>query len=228
VFSGISDIGSDIIQTMESKSKLLKENEDLKRKIDLLELNIIQYKNLEVENIKLKKLLNFVEKINTKKLDYVTGKVIGYSGDNWINSLIINLGSNDGIKEGDIVVADGYFAGIISEVGLFSSTVLLASNKNFYLTVRTKKTREIAFFQGIDIDSGILKYVKPEQDIRIGDIVETAGIDGYPAGIPIGMVKEVSYEEGNFFQDIKVKLFLYPYNLEYVVVLKKPENLKKK
>ncbi len=228
MFSGISDIGSDIIQTMESKSKLLKENEDLKRKIDLLELNIIQYKNLEVENIKLKKLLNFVEKINTKKLDYVTGKVIGYSGDNWINSLIINLGSNDGIKEGDIVVADGYFAGIISEVGLFSSTVLLASNKNFYLTVRTKKTREIAFFQGIDIDSGILKYVKPEQDIRIGDIVETAGIDGYPAGIPIGMVKEVSYEEGNFFQDIKVKLFLYPYNLEYVVVLKKPENLKKK
>ena len=228
MFSGIAEIGSDLVQTMESKSKLLEENEELKRKIDLLELKIVQYKNLEIENTKLKKLLNFINRINTQKLDYITGKVIGYSGDNWINSLIINLGSNDGIKEGDIVVADGYLAGVVSEVGLFSSTVLLTSNKNFYLTVRTKKTREIAFFQGIDINSGILKYVKPEQDIRIGDIVETAGIDGYPAGIPIGMVKEVYYEEGNFFQDIKVKLFLYPYNLEYVVVLKKPEDIRKR
>ncbi len=227
IFSSISEFTTDTVQTFKTKSELLEQNKELKKKIDLLEMEIIESKNLEIENAKLKNLLNFITDLNIKKYKYITGKVIGYSGDNWINSLIINLGSKDGIKEGDIVVADGYFAGVISEVGIFSSTVLLVSNRNFYLTVRTRKTREIAYFQGIDLKNGILKYVKPEQDIRIGDVVETAGINGFPAGIPIGQIKEVSYEEGNFFQDIKVKLFLYPYNLEYVVVLKKSENLKK-
>ena len=197
-----------------------------------MKIKLIELKNIENENLKLKKLLNFVDELkkSTKKdLNYVGAKVIGYSGDNWINSLIIDVGSSYGIKEGDVIIADGYLVGIVSEVGKFSSSVLLVSNKNFKITCRTKKTREVCFFQGVDNKTGKLNFVKPEQDIRIGDIIETTNLDGKPAGIPIGVVKEVSYEEGNFFKDVKIKLFLYPYSLEYVVVLtdKKEENEKK-
>jgi len=200
----------------------LEENKQLKSELDSAKIKLIELKNLENENLKLKNLLNFIQELQDttkQKLNFIGGKVIGYSGDNWINSIIIDVGSSSGIKEGDLVVADGYLVGIVSEVGQFSSSVLLVSNKNFKITCRTKKTREICFFQGVDNKTGKLNFVKPEQDIRIGDIIETTNLDGKPSGIPIGVVKEVSYEEGNFFKDVKIKLFLYPYSLEYVVVL---------
>ncbi len=200
----------------------MEENKQLKSELDSAKIKLIELKNLENENLKLKNLLNFIQELQDttkQKLNFIGGKVIGYSGDNWINSIIIDVGSSSGIKEGDLVVADGYLVGIVSEVGQFSSSVLLVSNKNFKITCRTKKTREICFFQGVDNKTGKLNFVKPEQDIRIGDIIETTNLDGKPSGIPIGVVKEVSYEEGNFFKDVKIKLFLYPYSLEYVVVL---------
>ncbi len=200
----------------------MEQNEQLKNELDIAKMKLIELKNYENENAELKKLLNFVQELkkSTKQnLNFVGGKVIGYSGDNWINSIIIDVGSSSNIKEGDLVVADGYLVGIVSEVGQFSSSVLLVSNKNFKITCRTKKTREVCFFQGVDNNTGRLNFVKPEQDIRIGDIIETTNLDGKPQGIPIGVVKEVSYEEGNFFKDVKIKLFLYPYSLEYVMVL---------
>ncbi len=210
----------------------MEENKQLKSELDSAKIKLIELKNLENENLKLKNLLNFIQELkkSTKQnLNFVGGKVIGYSGDNWINSIIIDIGRSSGIKEGDLVIAEGYMVGIVSEVGQFSSSVLLVSNKNFKITCRTKKTREVCFFQGVDNKTGKLNFVKPEQDIRIGDIIETTNLDGKPSGIPIGVVKEVSYEEGNFFKDVKIKLFLYPYSLEYVMVLtgNKEENEKK-
>jgi rod shape-determining protein MreC len=210
------------ITVIKDNKKLLEENKKLKSELDSVKFQLIELKNLENENLKLKELLKFIQELQEKtkkELSFVGGKVIGYSGDNWINSIIINVGKSSGIKEGDLVIADGYLVGIVSEVGQFSSSVLLVSNKNFKITCRTKKTREICFFQGVDNQTGKLNFVKPEQDIRIGDIIETTDLDGKHSGIPIGVVKEVSYEEGNFFKDVKVKLFLYPYSLEYVIVL---------
>ncbi len=210
------------ITIVKDNKKLLEQNKQLKSELDLLKIQLIELKNLENENLKLKNLLNFIQDLQKKSkrdLIFVSSKVIGYSGDNWINSIIIDVGNSSGIQEGDLVIANGYLVGIVSEVGQFSSSVLLVSNKNFKITCRTRKTREVCFFQGVDNKTGKLNFVKPEQDIRIGDIIETTNLDNKPSGIPIGVIKEVSYEEGNFFKDVKVKLFLYPYSLEYVVVL---------
>ncbi len=199
-----------------SQNSLIEENQQLHRKMELLKAHIIQLKKLEIENKELKRILNFIDKY--PEFDLKIARVIGYSPDNWSNFIIIDAGSFDGIKKGDIVVSDGFLLGQIYQVGAFSSSVVLVSDKNFKISARCRKTREFVFFQGKNREEGRLIFVRPEQDIRIGDVIETDGLGKVPSGIPIGVVNSVSYVEGNFYKDVTVSLNLNPYNIEYVVI----------
>lgn len=214
-----------LFEMYSSKDKLIQENENLQKKVELLKAQIIYLKKLENENLKLKQITNFVKRY--PEYSFKTGRIIGYSPDNWNSFVVINLGKNDGIKTGDIVVSDGYLLGEVYQTGMYSSSVILVSDKNFRISARCRKTREAVFYQGKNRKEGRLLYVRPEQDIRIGDIIETSGIDsGIPEGIPIGTVKSVSYEEGDFYKDVSVKINVNPMEVEYVVVISRKEGKK--
>ncbi len=216
-FDKISSFLDYISQMVSSKTELIQENNQLQKKIELLKAQIIYLKRLEDENTKLKKQLNVVDRYPDFKL--ITGRIIGYSPDNWSEYVIINLGKKDGIKEGNIVVSNGYLFGQVYQVGEFSSSIILISDKNFRVSARCKKTGEFVLFQGKNGKEGQLIFVKPEQDIRIGDFVETSGIENkIPEGIPIGEISSISYEEGNFYKNVKVSLKINPFKTEYVVV----------
>ncbi|ACO03681.1 MAG TPA: rod shape-determining protein MreC [Persephonella sp.] len=224
---GVYETFSSVIRSVEDNYRLYRENKELKKEIERLKGEITLLKQYEIENQRLSSIANFKKRF--KKYRLLTGKVIGFSPDNWSNFLIINLGKKSGIKKGDLVVSDGYLLGIVYSVGPFSSSVLLVSDKNFRIPARTRKTRELVFFQGKDLKSGVLKYVKPQQDIRIGDIIETTDVGkNYPPGIPIGKIKSINYEEGDFFKNVDIKLDINPLSVEYVVVITKREKSKKR
>ncbi len=205
---------------LEEKEKILQENKKLKEKLEILKAEVVSLKFLELENHRLREIAKFSNFF--EGYDYVSAKIIGYSPDNWSNVVFINAGEKNGIKVGDIVVFNGLLFGMISETGKFTSKVLLISDRNFKITARTRKTREVVFYQGYDPKKGILKLVNPEQDIRVGDIVETASVDGsYPEGIPIGKISSVEYKEGEFFKKVFVSININPYSTEYVVVIKR-------
>ncbi|WP_457622201.1 rod shape-determining protein MreC [Persephonella sp.] len=227
VVDSLYETASSALKAVEDNYRLYKENKELKKEIERLKGEISILKHYEIENLKLSSITNFKRKF--KKYRLLTGKVIGFSPDNWSNFLIINLGKKSGIREGNLVVSDGYLLGIVYNVGAFSSSVLLVSDKNFRIPARTRKTRELVFFQGKDLKSGVLRYVKPQQDIRIGDIIETTDVGkNYPPGIPIGKIKSINYEEGDFFKNVDIKLDINPLSVEYVIVITKTEKSKKK
>jgi rod shape-determining protein MreC len=193
--------------------KLEEENQKLKAEI-------LKYKNQISEIEKTYPILDFVKKYQIQ--NYEIAKVIGISSDNWSDFFFIDKGRKDGIKIGDLVLKDGFLIGVVKNVGDFSSEVLTVSDENFKITVKTRKTQEISFFQGLERNKGILKYVRPEQDIRIGDIVETTVINSEAAeGVPIGIIRKISPKEGEFFREVEVETFYYPYNLDIVLVVKR-------
>jgi len=213
---------TDNLSYLKSKKDLEEENKLLKKQVQILNLEKIKARQLEVENEALKKALNFVGEKQLK--DFVIAKVIAFSPDNWINSIILNVGEKDGVKEGDLVIQDGYLIGILWKVGKYSSSVLTVADKDFKITARTRKTGEIVYYQGYNQYYGILKYARPEQDIRISDIIETAGMNETSLnGIPIGIIRDISLEEGRFFKEIKIRHFFNPYKLDYLIVLKNKE-----
>lgn len=185
-----------------------------------LKAEILKYKNQISEIEKTYPILDFIKKYQIQ--NYEIAKVIGISPDNWSDFFFIDKGRKDGIKIGDLVLKDGFLIGVVKNVGDFSSEVLTVSDKNFKITVRTRKTQEISFFQGLEKNKGILKYVRPEQDIRIGDIVETTVINSEATeGVPIGIIRKIPPKEGEFFREVEVETFYYPYNLDIVLVVKR-------
>ena len=220
IFNGISYIEEKLDETVsliKDKEDIIQENKKLKREIENLKEKIMELKYVEYENKELRKLVSFEERYKGYKK--ITGKVIGFSPDNWSKYIFIDLGKDDGIRIGDLVIADGRLIGKVKEVGKNMSTVLLISDAKFSIPARTRRTRERVIYAGKNLKFGILKNTRPEQDIRINDIVETREIENYPAGIPIGVVKRVDYVEGSLFKKVIVEINLKPLKLEYVIVI---------
>jgi rod shape-determining protein MreC len=210
----------DFFNLIKSKDELIEEVKRLKQENEKLKLKILTLKHLEYENLKLKEALYI--KRAFPDFDVLVGRVVGYSTDNFTKYVFINLSKKDGVEKGNLVVANATLLGIISEVTPYGATVLLISDPSFKIPARTAKTRELVFFQGMNNKYGILRYVKPDQDIRVGDIVETTDIDNkYPAGIPIGRIDKVNYREGKQFKDVLVKIDINPMRIEYVIVIKR-------
>ncbi len=208
----------DFFNLIKSKDDLIEEVKKLKQENEKLKLKIINLKHIEYENLKLKEALYIKDRFSS--FNILVGRVVGYSPDNLSKYVLINLGSKDGVEKGNLVIANANLLGIISEVGRNGSVVLLISDPSFKIPARTSKTRELVFFQGKNSKYGVLKFVKPEQDIRVGDIVETTDVDDkYPAGIPIGKIDKVSYKEGQLFKNVLVKININPMRVEYVIVL---------
>jgi rod shape-determining protein MreC len=209
---------NDFFNLIKSKYDLLNEIKKLKQENEKLKLKILTLKHLELENEKLREALYI--KSAFPDFNVLVGRVTGYSPDNFAKYVFINLGEEDGVEKGNLVVSDATLLGIIANVGKNGSEVLLISDPSFKIPARTAKTRELVFFQGMNTKYGVLKFVKPEQDIRVGDIVETTDIDGkYPAGIPIGKIAKIDYKEGKLFKDVLVKININPLRVEYVLVI---------
>lgn len=208
------------IELLKDKKEIINNEKKLELENQKLKLEIVKYQN-EIKNLKMMiPILSFINNYQIK--DYTLAKVIGFSPDNWNESFFIDKGKSDNVKKGDLVVSNGYLIGIVEIIGNYSSEVMSISNRNFKISARTRKTQEIVFFQGLENRKGILKYVRPEQDIRVGDILETTVVNfGSTEGIPIGIIRKIAPKEGEFFREVEVETFYYPYNLNYVLVVRR-------
>jgi len=207
----------DFFKYFKSKGDLISEVKKLKQENEKLKIKILNLKYLEYENRKLKEALYI--KDTFPNFDIKIGRVTGFSPDNLTRYVFINLGKKDGVEEGNLVIANANLLGMISKIGNDGAVVKLLSDPSFTLPARTAKTREFVVFKGLNNKYGRLDEVKPEQDIRVGDIIETTAVDNrYPPGIPIGKIEKVEYKEGWTRKKVLVKLDLNPMRVEYVIV----------
>ena len=180
-FSGASkDFFVKHIFTYEENERLRKELEDLKSKN-------FQSSFLEAQNNKLQNVLD-LEK--NSPYSVVNAKVILDKNSPFLNSVIINKGSNAGIKLGMPVLNEGYLAGRIVEVNFVSSRILLLNDLNSRIPVVVSPSGTQAILSGVGKREPSLEYL-PDNFV-LGEkesIVFTSGKDGvlFP-GIAIGKV----------------------------------------
>ena len=180
-FSGASkDFFVKHIFTYEENERLRKELEDLKSKN-------FQSSFLEAQNNELQNVLD-LEK--NSPYSVVNAKVILDKNSPFLNSVIINKGSNAGIKLGMPVLNEGYLAGRIVEVNFVSSRILLLNDLNSRIPVVVSPSGSQAILSGVGKREPSLEYL-PDNFI-LGEkesIVFTSGKDGvlFP-GIAIGKV----------------------------------------
>ena len=180
-FSGASkDFFVKHIFTYEENERLRKELEDLKSKN-------FQSSFLEAQNNKLQNVLD-LEK--NSPYSVVNAKVILDKNSPFLNSVIINKGSNAGIKLGMPVLNEGYLAGRIVEVNFVSARILLLNDLNSRIPVVVSPSGTQAILSGVGKREPSLEYLP--DNFMLGEkesIVFTSGKDGvlFP-GIAIGKV----------------------------------------
>ena len=161
-------------------SKLKEENNELKNKIS--ETNF-----LELENNQLRKL---IEEQASSNSNLVSSRVMLDKQSPYLNSFIINIGSNKSIKNGMAVLDGKNFIGRIVDVNFFSSRVLLVSDLNSKIPVITEPSANHAILSGHGGNKPTLEYLPENHNIQDGDKIYTSGKEGiFSPGIPIGKVK---------------------------------------
>lgn len=192
-------------------------NAELKNKISDLENNLFQMQEVEKENERLKKLLQFGQELQKDK---VLAQIISWDSSNEFNVLRINKGLEDGIElKAPVITADG-LVGYVYRASKNYSDILTILDQNNRVDTLVSRTRSHGIVEGASGEKCFMKYVVRTEPIEEGDVVITAGLGNvYPKGIKVGSITKVEKESYGITQYVEVKPSVDFRKLEEVVVL---------
>lgn len=225
--SGVNQVGSWIGKKTEvftSMKKLLAENEELQKKVDVLssQNKILQLDKYELEG------LRELYSLDQKYTDYpkVAARVTSKDSGNWYNVFKIDKGSNNGLKKGMNVMAGDGLVGIITEVGHNWASVRSIIDDSSSVSGMILKTNDTCIVNGnLDmIDSGCIEMenINPNAKIKEGYEVVTSRISPkFLPGILIGTVSSISKDSNNLRLTGKVTTAVNFDKLDTVLVITK-------
>jgi len=159
----------------------------IKKENDQLKNKFVNSEYLILENTQLRKLID--EQVKSSN-NLLSARVMIDKKSPYLNSFIINIGSNKGVKNGMTALDGNYFVGRIVDVNFFSSRVLLVSDLNSKIPVIIEPSANHAILSGKGNTNPTLKYLAENHSIKDGDTVYTSGKEGvFSSGVPIGKVK---------------------------------------
>jgi len=194
------------------------ENEVLRRDIAGLEFELQKQRALAEETHSLQQLLELREHVEPETL---SARVIAADATPWFRTLTIDRGASDGIRSDLAVIAPkGVVGRVIGLPGPRAAKVQLLIDRNAAAGALIERTRAVGVVMGNDDESSLrLEYVSNLEDVKVGDVVVTAGIDGiYPKGFVIGTIDHVELGSG-LYKGIRVDPVVEFSQLEDVLVV---------
>ena len=194
---------SDSYDSFQEVNALLKENKELKNKIDELNEENNQLRQDSYELDRLRDLYALDQKY--PGYEKVGARIIGTTSDNWFSTFTVDKGSKDGIEVDMNVIATGGLVGIVTEVGDNYAVIKTVIEDGSYVSGMLIDTGDICAVKGnIELmDQGIIEveHFKNSSVVRNGDKVVTSNIsDKYLPGILVGYVKDVTTDANNLTQ----------------------------
>ncbi len=175
----------------------------MQAQIKKLKFQVNRFTELDIENKRLLKILNLQENSSHK---FIVSRVIGKEPTNWLNSLIIDKGSKQGIYINQPVINFFGLIGKVIEINSRSAKVLLISDVNSRVVALLQRTRAEGMLEGIGRGLCRLKYLAVDSDVKLGDVVISAGLGGvYPKGLVIGKIESIKIERGGIYKSCIVK-----------------------
>ncbi len=200
--------------------RLRRENAELQAQVARLRSLVIGLKEAENENRSLRDQLGFSQANPT--YDLLPAQVIGRDPDNFVQTLMIDKGTRDGMREGKVVVAAGRVAvpsgqsgstdsseqlvvqglvGRVIEAGPNYARVLLISDWSSAVNVVAQGTQAEGLLVGQGRGSMMVKYVRQGERIAPGVVLLTSGLGGaFPRSLAVGVVTDVQSKDQATFQ----------------------------
>lgn len=221
-FKGIGDGVGGFFSYFTDKGKLQQENQEMKRQISQLNMDLSEMEEIRLENIRLKELLDYKTEV-AGQYDLMMAEIIAENNNNLQHTVTLNRGSNDGVKTGMAVLNPDGLIGRISAVMPGSSEVMLLTDRESAVGARVRSTREaIGVLQGDGTSGGMLQMIHLQHDaeIYVGDVIITSGLDNvFPAGIRMGEVTAIVYASSGLTKTAYVKPYVNFTSLEDVFIV---------
>ena len=196
---------------------LEKENADLKNKS-------VDYDELVAENTRLRGLLDF--KNTHHQYNLVAGSVISRDYGTWSNTMIIDIGTGEGVAKDMAVVAPGGVVGFISDVYPHSARVQLLTDPRTSIgaIVQRPESRVSSVVRGngsVPTEPQFVNIAK-DADILEGDTLVTSGFGSiYPKGLFVGTIVSIHQNDNDFVKYAVIRPGVDFSKLEEVFVITK-------
>jgi rod shape-determining protein MreC len=202
---------ADVAQMRQRISELESENARL-------QVQIVELQNQVSEAQVLASLVDFARAHSENQ--YIAGQVIGYDPSPFIHYVIINRGSDDGLRRGMPVVTAQGLVGQISSVTAGAARVQLITDAAVAINVHLQQADTDAVLRGqITSDIGLEKIPQSAQ-VQAGDLILTSGLGGnYPPNLVVGQVTTVRKLDYDLFQTAEVQPAVDFNQLEIVLVV---------
>lgn len=188
----------------------------LQAKIDYLTLEnakiVNQLNQLQEENEDLKKQLKVAVPVPGK---FAAAKVLALLEQ----TLTLDKGENEGIKEGMLVISEGVLVGRVSSVSPFACRVKLPSAEGNQIKVKVLPLNEKGTLKGTAEGRLILDEILQKVKLESDQVLVTTAEDGqYPPDLPVARVEKVVSQDVEVFKKAEVKPLLDYQSLKLVMI----------
>jgi rod shape-determining protein MreC len=220
VESQMADDASDFLHNYFDLVGVRRENLHLKQQLAQLGSEQRRMAELEAQNRHLADLLELRDALATSA---IAANVIGGDATGLSRTLMLSEGDRLGLRRDMAVISIDGVVGKLISVSHDAARVLLISDHNSALDAFDQRSRARGIIAGVVEDGLRMKYVDRSDDIKLGDMIVTSGMDGiFPRGLLVGTVAGVSQEGPGLFLSVGVKAAVNFRELEQVMILTAP------
>ncbi len=178
------------------------ENRRLQDSLRQLSLQANRMEELKQENLRLRQLVALKDSI---PFETIAGRVVSRTPKYMSNVIYIDRGASDGVSKDVPALSAGGVVGRTTLVTSHNAQVQLITNADASTGVMVDRTRSPGVLRGSGDPLLDLNYVSNTEQINVGDLIVTSGLDGiYPKGLPVGRVVE-SRKGNSTFRIVKVQ-----------------------
>jgi rod shape-determining protein MreC len=196
---------------------LLDENIALKLKNTRLSYENYTLQDALLENIRLKKLLQFKYELDA---DIIPAKVIGFSPTDIVTGILLSTEDYKKIAiNSAVITTEGLVGKIVRMSGKYAVCQILF-DANSRVSVRIQRNRELGILASDGNNSIFLNNISNTIKVVQGDVLYTSGFSRiYPPNIKVGVITSAKINEERLFQKITVSPSVNFNSLEEVFII---------
>jgi len=203
---------SDLVMLQQQNAELEQENATLRSQVVAFQQQVTEVEILSA-------LLDFARA--QPQNEYQATAVIGRDPSPFLHYVIINRGSDDGLRRGMPVVSNKGLVGRIEAVTANAARVQLINDPDSAININIQPSDEGGILVGGLNGEISVEKIPQNSQVEPGDTVLTSGMGGaYPANILIGTVSGVREQPSDLFQTATIQSFVDFSNLEILLVIK--------
>ncbi len=193
-----------VASTMQSDETLQQELDIFRKQQPFLLAKLQKYDALEIENKRLRDLLNAASKLADRAM---VAELLEVHPEPFTRKLVIHRGYNNDVYIGQPVIDTYGVLGQVTQVGVFTSVVTLITDPSHAVPVQINRNglRTIALGTGAQ-DRLDVPFLTPSVDIQEGDLLVTSGLgSGFPPGYPVAEITDIVADPNEAFLQISAK-----------------------